>query len=324
MRFKFIPAIAAAAGLAAVHCNAAESAPSYPQRPVRIIVPLTPGGGVDTAARIVADHLGNALGQRFVVDNRPGAGGSIGVELVAGAAKDGYTLLVSSSSLVTNAAVQQQRYDPIRDFTAITKLTTNPYLLAATPSLPANSVQELIALAKAKPGALTYASSGTGGVLHLGAELLCAITGVKMTHVPYKGVAEAYPAVATGDVSWILGSPISALPLIRAGRMKALAVTTATRSKALPDLPTIAESGVPGYDVTAWFGMFAPSGVPQSIVARLHEESSKAIRAPELARRLAAEGTDVVGNTPREFAVEVKAEFEKWRAVAQKAGLKVQ
>ena len=322
MRFIFILTVAAVVGLGPFHCTAAQTA-SYPQRPVRIVVPLTPGGGVDSAARIVADHLSNVLGQRVVVDNRPGAGGSIGVELVAGAAKDGHTLLVSSSSLVTNAAVQQQRYDPIRDFTPITKLTSNPYLLVVNPTLAANSVQELVALAKAKRGALTYASSGTGGVLHLGSELLCAIAGVRMTHIPFKGVADAYPAVVAGDVSWILGSPISALPLIRAGRMKALAVTTAMRSKAMPELPTIAESGVAGYDVTAWFGMFAPSGVPQSVVARLHEESSKAIRAPELARRLAAEGTDVVGNTPREFAAEVKAEFEKWRALAKTTELKL-
>ena len=301
---------------------AAQSPAVYPQRPVRIIVAVTAGGAVDSTARIVAEYFGTTLGQRFIVDNRPGAGGSIGVEIAATAAKDGHTLLVSSPSLVTNAAVQPVRYDPVRDLQAVTKLTSNPYILVATPSLPANTVQQLIALAKAKPGAITYASSGTGGILHLGSELLCALAGVRMTHVPYKGLADAYPAIVSGEVGWVLGSPITALPLIRAKRIKAIAVTSPKRSNALADIPTIAESGVPGYDVTAWIGLFAPAGVPQPIIEYLHREASNAIRAPEVARRMAAEGTDVVGNAPREFAVEVKAEFDRWRALAKTAGIK--
>jgi len=302
----------------------AAAAQQFPSRPVRVIVPLTPGGGVDTLARIISDHFSQTLGQRFIVDNRPGAGGGIGVETVAKAAPDGHTLLVSSSSLVTNAAIQSVRYDPVKDFQPVTKLTTNPYIIVTTPSLPVASVKELVALARSRPGTVTYASSGTGGILHLGAELLCALSGVQMTHVPYKGVAEGYPAVVSGQVNWILGSPISALPLVKAGRLKGIAVTSGTRSKALPDLPTIAESGVPGYEVDAWFGLFAPARVPAPIIERLHAEAVKAVRAPEIERRMEAEATDVVGNTPREFSAQVRAEYEKWRSLVTKAGLKVQ
>jgi tripartite-type tricarboxylate transporter receptor subunit TctC len=299
------------------------AAQQYPVRPVRVVVPLTPGGGVDILARIVADHYSQVLGQRFIVDNRPGAGGSIGVETVAKAAPDGHTLLVSSSSMVTNAAIQSVRYDPIRDFQPVTKLTSNAYILLTSTSLPVSSVKELVALARSKPGNVTYASSGTGGVLHLGAELLCALAGVQMNHVPYKGIADAYPAVISGQVNWVLGNPISALPLIRAGRVKGIAVSGAARMKVLPDLPTIAESGVPGYSVDAWFGLFAPARVPPRIVEKLYVEASRAVRAPELERRMQAEATDVVGNPPQEFAAQVKAEYEKWRSLVAKAGLKI-
>lgn len=301
----------------------ASNGQSYPQRPVRVVVPVSAGGGVDTLARLVGEHLTMVWGQRFIVDNRPGAGGSIGAEIVAKATPDGHTLMVSSSSLVTNAAIQSVRYDPIRDFQPITKLTTNPYILVTTPSLPVASVPELVALARSRPETLTYASSGMGGVLHLGAEWFCARTGTRMIHVPFKGVADGYPAVIAGQVNWMLGSPISALPLIKAGRLKAIAVTSAARSKALPDLPTIAESGVPGYDVSAWFGMFAPARVPFQVVEKLHAEASKAVRDPQVARRMEVEGTDTIGNRPREFAAEVKQEFDSWRAVVKSAGLKL-
>jgi len=303
---------------------AAAFAQQYPVRPVRIIVPLTPGGGVDLIARVIADHYSQVMGQRFIVDNRPGAGGTIGVETVARAVPDGYTLLVSSSSLVTNAAIQNQRYDPIRDFQPVTKLTSNSYVVLVTPSLPVASVKDLVALARSQPGKVTYASSGVGGVLHLGGELFCLLTGVQMTHVPYKGVAEAYPAVASGLVNWVLGNPLSAAPLIKAGRVRGIAVSGVARMKALPDLPTIAESGVPGYSVEAWFSLFAPARTPTPIVNRLQVEAAKAIHAPEIARRFEAEGTDMIGNPSPEFTREVKAEYEKWRSLVQKAGLKIQ
>jgi tripartite-type tricarboxylate transporter receptor subunit TctC len=287
------------------------------------VVPVSAGGGVDSLARLIAQHYNATWGQPFIVDNRTGAGGAIGAEIAARAAPDGYTLLVSSSSLVTNAAIRDVRYDPVRDFQPVSKLTANPYILLTTPALGVSSVKQLIALAKSQPGILTYASSGTGGVLHLGAELLCALSGVQMTHVPYKGVADGYPAVISGEVKWMLGSPISALPLMKAGRLKGLAVTSAHRSKALPELPTIAESGVPNYDVTAWFGLFAPAGIPSTLAGRLQAEAHKALHNPDVMRRMQAEATEVVGNPPRHFAVEVKGEFEKWKALVQRAGLKL-
>lgn len=296
---------------------------AYPMRPVRIVVPVSAGGGVDSLARLVGQHFNAVWGQPFVVDNRAGAGGTIGVEIVAKAAADGYTLLVSSSSLVTSAAIRDVRYDPIRDFQPVTKLTTNPYILLATPALPVSSVQQLVALAKSRPDTVTYASSGTGGVLHLGAELLCALTGARMTHVPYKGVADGYPAVISGQVNWMLGSPISALPLMKAARLKGIAVTGAARSRALPDLPTIAESGVPGYEVSAWFGLFAPARVPSAVIGRLHAEARKAVLNPDTVRRMESEGTEVVGNSPAQFTAEVRKEFDKWRTLVKTAGLKL-
>ena len=294
----------------------------YPVKPVRIIVNVTPGGGVDNVARVAAQHYHAVWGQPFVVDNRTGAGGSIGVELVAKAASDGYTLLVCSSGVVTNAAIRPQGYDPVRDLQPVTILTSAPYLLLTTPSLPVSNVRDLIALAKAKPGGVSFASAGTGSIIHMTAELLVTLSGTRMLHVPYKGVADAYPAVVSGDVNWIIGAPVSALPLVRAGRLKAIAVTSGTRSKLLPDLPTVAESGVAGYDVRGWFGMFAPAGTPPAIISMLNAEAKRAFQAPDVTRRMTAQATDIVVNSPREFAVEVKAEFQKWRDLVRKMGTK--
>lgn len=294
----------------------------YPVKPVRIIVNVTPGGGVDNVARIAAQHYHAVWGQPFVVDNRTGAGGSIGVELVAKAASDGYTLLVCSSGVVTNAAIRPQGYDPVRDLQPVTILTSAPYLLLTTPSLPVSNVRDLIALAKAKPGGVSFASAGTGSIIHMTAELLVTLSGTRMLHVPYKGVADAYPAVVSGDVNWIIGAPVSSLPLVRAGRLKAIAVTSGTRSKLLPDLPTVAEGGVAGYDVRGWFGMFAPAGTPPAIISMLNAEAKRAFQAPDVTRRMTAQATDIVVNSPQEFAAEVKAEFQKWRDLVRKMGKK--
>jgi tripartite-type tricarboxylate transporter receptor subunit TctC len=201
------------------------------------------------------------------------------------------------------------------------EITTAPYVVLATPSLPAGSIKELIALAKAKPGAVSFASSGQGSILHMGAELLVALSGTRMLHVPYKGVAEAYPAVIAGDVNWVLGFPISAVPLVKAGRLKALAVTSAKRSKLLPDLPTVAESGVPGYDVQGWFGMFAPAGTPGEIVAKLNAEARRAMQAPEVVKRITADGAEIVANSPEAFAAQVRAEWTKWRDLVKRPGI---
>ena len=314
-----LPALAAAL----LFAPPATIAASYPERPVRIVVPVSAGGGVDSLARLIGQHYNAVWGQPFIVDNRPGAGGSLGAEIVGRATPDGYTLMVSSSSYITNAAIREVRYDPIRDFQPITKLTTNPYIIVVTPSLPVKSVNDLIALAKAKPDTVTYASSGTGGILHMGAELLTALTNSKMTHVPYKGVADGYPAVMNGQVNWMLGSPISAQPLMKAGRLRGIAVTGDKRLKALPDLPTIGES-VPGYEVSAWFGLFGPARLPAGIVGQLYKEAAKAVTEPTLAARMEAGGTETVGNTPQEFTQQAKTEFDKWRGLVKKTGLKLE
>ncbi|HTD90475.1 MAG TPA: tripartite tricarboxylate transporter substrate binding protein [Burkholderiales bacterium] len=307
--------------LPTVFAVAYAQAQSYPQRPVRVIVNVSAGGGVDSLARITGAHMSTVWGHPFVIDNRTGAGGAIGTELAAKSAADGYTLLVSSSTLITNAAIHTQGYDPVRDFQTVTRLTSNPYIICVTPALPVISVKELITLAKTKPGGLSYGSAGTGSIVHMGSALLVAMAAVPMVHVPYKGVADVYPAVASGQVDWVIGSPISALPLIKAGRLKGIAVTSAKRTRAQPDLPTVAESGVPGYEVIAWFGMLAPAKTPMAIVEKLQAEARRALQSPEVVRRMDIEGTDIVGNTPQVFAGEVKAEFAKWREVVKKAGI---
>ena len=294
-------------------------AQSYPQRPVRIVVNVTAGGGVDATARVVAQHLNAVFKQPFVVDNRTGAGGSIGIELVAKAAPDGYTLLVCSSGIITNAAFRPERYDPIRDFQPVSVLTETPYIVVSTPSLPVKSINDLVALAKTKPGAVSYASSGTGSITHLGAELLAILSNTKMLHVPYKGVADAYPAVAAGQVNWMIGAAISSLPLVKAGRLRALAVTTPKRSKALPDLPAVAES-VPGYEVVGWFAMFAPAGTPIGLARKLSAEAKRGLQSPEFLRRAELDGTEIVGSSPEELSRVVKAEVERWHDVVGKAG----
>jgi tripartite-type tricarboxylate transporter receptor subunit TctC len=299
-------------------------AQNYPQRPVRIVVNVSAGGGVDSLARIAGAHMSAVWGQPFVIDNRTGAGGSIGSELAAKSAPDGHTLLVTSSTVITSAAIRPQGYDPVRDFQPVTRLTSNPYIVCVTPTLPVKSISELIALAKSKSGGVSYGSAGTGSIVHMGSALLASMAGVSMVHVPYKGVTEVYPAVASGQVDWVIGSPISALPLIKAGRMKGIAVTSAARARAQPDLPTVAESGLPGYDVIAWFGMLAPAKTPMAVVDKLQAEARRALQSPEVVRRMDVEGTDIVGNSPSAFAAEIKAEFDKWRDVVKKSGLGVQ
>ncbi|MSP97941.1 MAG: tripartite tricarboxylate transporter substrate binding protein [Betaproteobacteria bacterium] len=297
-------------------------AQSYPTRPVRIVVNVTAGGGVDATARVVAQHLNSVYNQPFIVDNRTGAGGTIGIELVAKAAPDGYTLLICSSGIVTNAAFRPMNYDPIRDFQPVSNLTTTPYIVVVTPSLPVKSIKDLIALARAKPGGVSYATSGVGSITHLGAELLPMLSGTKMLSVPYKGVADAYPAVIGGDVNWMIGAALSSMPLVKAGHLRALAVTTSKRSLALPDLPTVAESGLPGYEVVGWFAMFAPAGTPMALVEKLSAEAKRGLQRPEFARRAEAEATEILGSSPQELARVVKAEMAIWRKVVSTAGIK--
>lgn len=322
-RTRIIPAAANTTLALVLLCAVSPaSAQTYPQRPVRIVVNVSAGGGVDSIARVIAQHYASVWGQPFIVDNRTGAGGSIGVETVAKATPDGNTLLVSSSSVVTNAAVLPQGYDPVRDLQPITRLTSSPYIVAVTPSLPAANVKELLALGKSKPDRVSFASAGTGSITHMGAELLTLLAGVPMLHVPFKGVADAYPAVVSGQVDWVIGNPVSVLAFIKAGRLKGIAVTSATRLSALPDIPTVAESGVPGYEVVGWYGMFAPVRISPAIVAQLNSEAKKKLQSPEIARRMELEVSEAVGNSPQQFAAEVKAELEKWRELVSKRGIK--
>ena len=293
----------------------------YPQRPVRVVVNVTAGGGVDTTARVVAQHLNAVFKQPFIVDNRTGAGGTIGIELVAKAPADGYTLLVCSSGIVTNAAFRPQGYDPVRDFQPVANLTSTPYLVVVTPALPVRSVKELVALAKAKPGTISYATSGAGSITHFGAALLPVLSDTQMLSVPYKGVADAYPAVAGGDVNWMIGATLSALPLVKAGRLRAIAITTASRSKALPDLPTVAES-LPGYEVIGWFALFAPARTPMGIVEMLNAETRRALQKPEFAAMAEAQGTEIVASTPDELGRLVRAELATWQKLVKSAGIK--
>ena len=296
-------------------------AQTYPQRPVRIIVNVTAGGGVDATARVVAQHLYSVFNQPVVVDNRVGAGGGIGIELVAKSAPDGYTLLVCSSGIVTTAAFRAVNYDPIRDFQPVSNLTATPYIVVVTPSLPVASIKDLITLARVKPGNVSYANSGLGSITHLGAALLPTLSGTTMLGVPYKGVADAYPAVISGEVNWMLGAAISALPLVRAGHLRAVAITSSRRNKALPDLPTVAESGLPGYEVAGWFGMFAPAGTPMSVVERLNTEAKRGLQRPEFVRRAEAEATDILASSPQELARVVKVEMDLWRKVVRETGI---
>jgi tripartite-type tricarboxylate transporter receptor subunit TctC len=323
MADRSIKNFAAAALLISFSGAAVESfAQTYPQRPVRIIVNVSAGGGVDITARALAVHMNSVFKQPFIVDNRTGAGGSIGIELVAKAPRDGHTLLVCSSGVVTNAAFGRENYDPVRDFQPVSNLVSLPYVLVVTPSLQVKSVRDLVALAKGQPDALRYATSGAGGIIHLSSELLTMLSNTKMTAVHYKGVNEAYPAIANGDVHWIISATISALPLVKAGRLRAIAVTSAKRAKALPDLPTIAESGVPGYEMVGWFGMFAPTGTPKAIVEKLSVEAKRGLQQPDFVARLEAQGTEIVGSSPEELAKVVKAELATWRKVVASAGLK--
>jgi tripartite-type tricarboxylate transporter receptor subunit TctC len=301
----------------------AQSTTSYPARPVRIVVPQSPGASTDTTARLIAQKLTTALGQTVLVDNRPGAGSVIGTELVAKATPDGHTLLVVASSITLNPIMHKNlSWDPVRDFAPITQLSSFPNILVVHPAVPVKTVKDLVALAKAKPGALNYGSAGTATGTHLSAELFKHMTGTDMVHVPYKGGGAAIPALMGGQVQLMFGTTVSALPHVRAGKLRAIAVTSPKRSPSAPDVPTIAESGVPGYDHTPWNGFLAPAKTPRAIVARLNEETARILHAPDTRAVFMNEGAEPVGNKPEEFAAIIKSEIAKWGKVIQAAGIK--
>jgi tripartite-type tricarboxylate transporter receptor subunit TctC len=300
-------------------------AQQYPAKAVRMIVGFPAGGTSDIMARLTGQKLSEAWGQTFIIDNRPGAGGNIGTELVAKAAPDGYTLLVSpGSTLTSNPAVYSKvPFDPVRDFAPVTIIAGVPNALVVHPSVPVNNVKELIALAKSRPGQLAYASTGAGQSTHLSAELLKLSAGINMIHVPYKGSAPALTDVVAGQVSVMFDNLPSVLPFIKSGRLRPLAVSSATRSRALPEVPTVAESALPGFDVTVWFAVLAPAATPRDIVNRLNAEIVKAIKTQDMRERLAQQGADPVGNTPEDFAAVIKRDLAKWAKVVKDANIKL-
>src|SRR5688572_13104943 len=296
----------------------AQTTGAYPTRPVRIVVPQSPGASTDLTARLLAQKLSPVLGQTVIVDNRPGAGSVIGTEVVAKATPDGHTLLVVASSLTLNPTLHRNLgHEPVRDFAPITQLSSFPNMITVHPTLPVKTVKELVAFAKAKPGALNYGSSGTATGTHLSGELFKHMTGTDMVHVPYKGGGAAIPALLGGQVHLGFPSLASVLAHVRAGKLRAIAVTTAKRSPVLPEIPTIAESGVPGYDHGPWNGFLAPAKTPRAIVARLNEETARILHSPDTKALFLAEGAEPVGDKPEAFAATIKSEIAKWAKVIQ-------
>jgi tripartite-type tricarboxylate transporter receptor subunit TctC len=310
---------------AALTAAPAALAQTYPTKTVRMIVAFPPGGTTDILARATAQKLTEAFGQQVVIDNRPGAGGNIGTELVARSPADGYTLLASpGSTLTSNPAVYAKvPFDTVRDFAPVTIIAEVPNVLIVHPSLPVKTVKELIALAKTRPGQLAYASTGAGQSTHLSAELFKQMARVDMIHVPYKGSAPALTDMVAGQVTVMFDNMPSCLPFVKAGRLKAIAVTSTRRSPTTPELPTVAEAALPGFDVTVWFSVLAPANTPRDIVARLNGEIVKALKAPDMRERLSQQGAEPVGNTPEEFAGVIKRDLAKWSKLVKDANIRL-
>ena len=300
------------------------AAQAWPSRPVRMLVPFPPGGGVDFAARVIGKHLSDRLGQPVVVENRSGANGIIALDALKTSAPDGYTICAASNGpLVINPSIYLKLpYDPVRDFTPIGRMVDFPLLLVTHPSLAANSVPEFIALAKAKPGVLTYSSPGIGNGSHLAVELLASMAKVNLMHVPYKGTAPAATALLAGEVSFTMSSIPTVLPHIRAGKLRALAVGNASRMPALPEFPTLAESGVPGYEAFSWAGLIGPAGMPREAVTRLNREMAQVLGQKEIVEQLAKDGALATPDTPEQFSAYIKSELAKWASIVQLAKIK--
>ena len=298
-------------------------AAQWPAKPIRIIVSYPPGGGADITARLLAPRLSDALKQQVVVENRGGAGGAIGGDAAAKAAPDGYTFLLDAANHAVNPSLQPKMpFDTLKDLTPVSLLVQVPNVLVVTPSFPPNSVKELIALVKSKPGAISFASSGNGSAQHLAAELFKSQAGLFMVHIPYRGGAPAIVDVIAGQIPMFFGNMASALPHVKSGKVKALATTGRTRSPATPNLPTIAESGLPGYEVYEWNAFFAPAGTPVDIIDRVQRETARALATPEVRERLASLGAEPVGGTPAELEKFRRTEMEKWAAIIKRAGIK--
>jgi tripartite-type tricarboxylate transporter receptor subunit TctC len=326
--------LSAAAGLAVILASApaaAQAAPSaskdstYPVKPLRLVVPFAAGSTVDTLARLVAQKLTENWGQQAVVDNRSGAGGVIGTDMAAKAAPDGYTLLMAAGSHAINPSLYRKLpYDTVKDFAPVTLVASAPMVVYAHPSVHAASIGELIALAKSKPGQIHYASGGNGSPSHLTMERFRAMAGIDLVHVPYKGGGTIFTALLSGEVQLHAGSMLGLMPQVKAGKLKALAVTGERRSPAAADLPTVAESGLPGFAASGWWGLLLPAGTPKALVTRLHREVVRVLQAPDVRERLAANGIDPVGNNPDEFAAYIRQEMAIWSKVVKDAGLRAE
>jgi tripartite-type tricarboxylate transporter receptor subunit TctC len=311
--------------IAACTVLSAAAADEYPSHPVRLLVPFAPGGGADALSRIITPKLHDALGQPWVVDNRGGAAGNIATEIVAKAAPDGYTVLMGFNTVLTvNPSLYKLPYSVTKDLQPVTLLATAQYILVIHPSVAATTLKEFIALAKQKPGSLNYASAGIGSPLHLAAELFKKRAGINMVHLAYKGGGPAAAAVLSGEAQVLFGSVASSVPQVKAGRLKALATTGTKRSKVAPDLPTIAESGFPGFDVSSWYALLVPAGTPPAIVNRIRGAAMKAVELPDVQEAMSRQGLDVETSTPQELAARMKAETAVWAGVIKEAGIKAE
>ncbi len=304
--------------------GALASAQDYPTRPIRLIVPFAPGGGTDILARVLAPKLSEGLGQQIVIDNRPGASSIIGTDIVAKATPDGYTLLAVDTSFTVNPSLQPKLpYDSLKDLAPVVHLASAPVILVVHPSVPAKTVKELVALAKSKPGALSYASGGNGASTHLAGELFKMVAGVDIVHVPYKGTGPAIADVVAGQVQMNFAGISSARQLVEAGRLRAIAVTGDKRNPAMPDVPTFAEAGLPGVDAGTNWGMFAPAGTPPAIIAKLNAQVNRALHLPDVKARVTELGYDIGGGTPEDWARLERSEMDKWAKVVKQAGIKI-
>jgi tripartite-type tricarboxylate transporter receptor subunit TctC len=303
----------------------AQSTSAYPVKPVRVVVGLAPGGGTDIQTRLIAQKLTDALGRPFIVENRTGAGGTVAYALIAKSPPDGHTLLgVASGYSIAPAVYAQLPYDPIADFAPISLAIEAPFLLLTHPAVPARNARELIALAKARPGALDFGSAGQGSSTHMAMELFKSMAGVKLTHIPYKGTGPALSDLIAGQIPMLFGNILSCLPHVKAERLRALGVSSARRSAAIPGVPTIAESGLPRYADTTWHGWLAPAGTPQSIVMRLSSEIAKAVKSPDIVEKIASDGGEAIGSTPEQFLRLLGEEIARWRKVARAADVRIE
>jgi len=298
-------------------------APKYPDRPIRFVVPFAPGGGADIVGRVVAQRVSEAFGQQVVVDNRGGGGGTIGAEIAARARPDGYTLILISATYAISPSLYQLSYDPLKDIALAGLLATGPFIIVVHPSVPARSVKELIAVARSKPSAITYGSSGTGSITHLATELFCMMAGVQMTHIPYKGTGPAMTDLLGGQIQVIIGSSPSVSGHIRGGKLVSLAVTGPKRMAIFPELPTVAESGLPEYEVQTWYGIWFPRGVSREILVRWNKEINSMVSEPRLAQRFVQQGLEPAPGSPDDFARVLNRDVERWKRVVEGAAVKV-